>query len=337
MYSQALPSPQSYGRNEAQGSIAGSYVADIYNHNTPYQGIQLRSRPTPVYQPPRRSIGGVLPTPEPTVGSVVSDEDVALQLMKLGDTSMYSHGRTSTSTIDDALSGKADAASSDDESADEVEQRHVPTTMVDVESGEVQPRRKRPRLDMSRVHRGESTDSDQDTIRDGHSQSTTRSQTSRVSSAVPKSAVSTTSTRKSTKTKNIGSKSRLTKASTPAISNGTSLMHSPEVATVSLPLGSDEEDLSAKPRCQRCRKSKKGCDRQRPCQRCKDAGIGVDGCVSEDEGNGRRGRYGRFMGVASKKNSLESLQGSPLDHDNSFAVSVSSSQGGDSKKRKRSI
>ncbi|KAL7274062.1 hypothetical protein RUND412_003063 [Rhizina undulata] len=45
-----------------------------------------------------------------------------------------------------------------------------------------------------------------------------------------------------------------------------------------------------KPRCQRCRKSKKGCDRQRPCQRCKDAGIPVEGCISEDEAGTRRGR-----------------------------------------------
>lgn len=66
-------------------------------------------------------------------------------------------------------------------------------------------------------------------------------------------------------------------------------------------LGADEEDLSSKPRCQRCRKSKKGCDRQRPCQRCKDAGIGIEGCISEDEGNGRKGRFGRHMGVSVKK------------------------------------
>lgn len=65
--------------------------------------------------------------------------------------------------------------------------------------------------------------------------------------------------------------------------------------------GADEEDLSSKPRCQRCRKSKKGCDRQRPCQRCKDAGIGIEGCISEDEGNGRKGRFGRHMGVSVKK------------------------------------
>ena len=45
-----------------------------------------------------------------------------------------------------------------------------------------------------------------------------------------------------------------------------------------------------RPRCQRCRKSKKGCDRQRPCQRCKDAGIPPDQCISEDEAGTRRGR-----------------------------------------------
>jgi len=70
-------------------------------------------------------------------------------------------------------------------------------------------------------------------------------------------------------------------------------------------LATDEEDLSSKPRCQRCRKSKKGCDRQRPCQRCKDAGLSADQCVSEDEGNGRKGRYGRHMGVPVKKDETE--------------------------------
>ncbi|KFY14545.1 hypothetical protein V492_02556 [Pseudogymnoascus sp. VKM F-4246] len=70
-------------------------------------------------------------------------------------------------------------------------------------------------------------------------------------------------------------------------------------------LGEDEEDLSSKPRCQRCRKSKKGCDRQRPCQRCKDAGLSADQCISEDEGNGRKGRYGRHMGVKVKKDEME--------------------------------
>lgn len=50
------------------------------------------------------------------------------------------------------------------------------------------------------------------------------------------------------------------------------------------------DDTPQRPRCQRCRKSKKGCDRQRPCQRCKDAGIPADQCISEDEAGTRRGR-----------------------------------------------
>lgn len=33
------------------------------------------------------------------------------------------------------------------------------------------------------------------------------------------------------------------------------------------------------PRCQRCRDTKKGCDRARQCSRCKDAGTGADSCV----------------------------------------------------------
>lgn len=43
-------------------------------------------------------------------------------------------------------------------------------------------------------------------------------------------------------------------------------------------------------RCTRCKKSKKGCDRQRPCGRCADAN---EDCVTEDESSGRRGRNNR--------------------------------------------
>ena len=54
----------------------------------------------------------------------------------------------------------------------------------------------------------------------------------------------------------------------------------------------EEEDLSMKPRCERCIKIRKGCDRQRPCWRCKDAGLGADQCViSEDDGNRTRGPF----------------------------------------------
>jgi hypothetical protein len=102
-------------------------------------------------------------------------------------------------------------------------------------------------------------------------------------------------------------------------------------------LGVDEEDLSSKPRCQRCRKSKKGCDRQRPCQRCKDAGISADGCVSEDEGNGRKGRYGRHMGVSVKKPSTSMAPPNLLDFNRVIdeAAGLTSSSMDKSKKRKR--
>lgn len=43
-------------------------------------------------------------------------------------------------------------------------------------------------------------------------------------------------------------------------------------------------------RCTRCKKSKKGCDRQRPCGRCADAN---EDCVTEDESSGRKGRNSR--------------------------------------------
>ena len=78
------------------------------------------------------------------------------------------------------------------------------------------------------------------------------------------------------------------------------------VPTLPPPAGEDDQqvDLSAKPRCQRCRKSKKGCDRQRPCGRCRDAGLSAEQCISEDEGNGRKGRYGRHMGVPIKKEDI---------------------------------
>ena len=73
----------------------------------------------------------------------------------------------------------------------------------------------------------------------------------------------------------------------------------------------DITDLSSKPRCQRCRKSKKGCDRQRPCGRCRDAGLPADQCVSEDEGNGRKGRYGRHMNIPIKKENGAAMETTP--------------------------
>ncbi|KAK5028117.1 hypothetical protein LTR16_012181, partial [Cryomyces antarcticus] len=66
--------------------------------------------------------------------------------------------------------------------------------------------------------------------------------------------------------------------------------------------------------------------------RCKDAGIGVEGCVSEDEGNGRRGRYGRHMGVPVKKG--EGEEDEAEDFINGY-VPVQQAATDASKKRKR--
>ena len=100
-------------------------------------------------------------------------------------------------------------------------------------------------------------------------------------------------------------------------------------------LGVDEEDLSSKPRCQRCRKSKKGCDRQRPCQRCKDAGIGIEGCVSEDEGNGRKGRYGRHMGVPVKRGSDATVQEDDSHTAGAILTGMASAHNSPDKNKKR--
>ena len=40
-----------------------------------------------------------------------------------------------------------------------------------------------------------------------------------------------------------------------------------------------DREVPEKPRCQRCKVLKKGCDRERPCGRCDNAGIGYEGCI----------------------------------------------------------
>jgi hypothetical protein len=41
----------------------------------------------------------------------------------------------------------------------------------------------------------------------------------------------------------------------------------------------NKDVVSEKPRCERCKRLHKGCDRERPCGRCENAGIGFDECV----------------------------------------------------------
>lgn len=251
---------------------------------------------------------GILPTPDPTVGSCVSEEDkdVALQLMRLGDMSNISHGRTSASTLDDTFSGKADAASSTGATSDS-----------ESDSEEELPPARRQKLDASGAARSinqttaprfappASAEFNTDEAEHGQNGSLIGGKGQLLkskSASTPKAPGSKTKTSKSSKTQ------PTTKKLPPVPGGPISPASAPESRKQSIAStgvaqsGEDDQpDLSTKPRCQRCRKSKKGCDRQRPCGRCRDAGLTAEQCISEDEGNGRKGRYGRHMGVPIKK------------------------------------
>jgi hypothetical protein len=265
-----LASPQSFGMND--GALKNGNFSNGFPRRQGYtNGRTSISGPS----------GQMMPTPDPTtVGSVISDEDVALQLMRLGDASNFSaHGRTSTSTVDDALSGRADASSSGetDYSGDE----------IDHYDGET----------------------DESTTVDKNALMKVNKSLSRIG-------------KPGLKRPGPGKHRKSSSTSSAILSGAVNFQHFQHRT----PLAEDEEDLSSKPRCQRCRKSKKGCDRQRPCGRCKDAGIGIEGCVSEEETNGRKGRYGRHMGVSIKKDGQDGTfeqSMSPLKHeddDMDFAV-----------------
>lgn len=233
--------------------------------------------------------------------------------MRLGDPLAFSHGRTSTSTLDDALSGKAELASSDEESSEDeeagppVDPRYGP--------GDVGPQRKKQRTMNELPSDGTSGDEYEDQ-RDGNFGSDdvngeTRKKSSKsggrmsapgaLKASKPRSMSMAKPAKSKTMTYPTSTKTPVSPSSMPAPSRKGSIASTLNFQTQLGGSGADEDDLSSKPRCQRCRKSKKGCDRQRPCGRCKDAGIGIEGCISEDEGNGRKGRFGRHMGVTLKK------------------------------------
>ncbi|GAM89024.1 hypothetical protein ANO11243_070580 [Dothideomycetidae sp. 11243] len=313
-YAQPLPSPQSFGRSEGYNGASAYPI----NYGGQPGAHQLRGRQAGPYLPPRRSGGVILPTPEPTVGSVISDEDVALQLMRLGDMANMSHGRTSTSTMDDALSGKADAASSEEDSEDNDDELALPGPRYPIATThDAGPRRKRQRLEDAQAESESSEDDynddsfkgDSDEVMPEYENDGTRRRMS-------KGQIPGRPTGIAGYPNGAGKEHKVKSSKTKSKSAPDNISRKASVSSTSLPLGPDEEDLSSRPRCQRCRKSKKGCDRQRPCGRCKDAGIGIEGCISEDEGNGRRGRYGRHMGVAVKKEGVDETQkagASPAD------------------------
>jgi hypothetical protein len=263
------------------------------------------------------------------------DKDVALQLMRLGEMSNISHGRTSASTLDDTFSGRADTASSTgatSENESESEDELPPARRQKLEASPILPpgaiRKFLPHLhDLLPSQEstepsgdeGDYEDGEDGTFKPGMQDGTMDDSKSKM----PKSkSIPSIMGKPRTSVSGVKVKSNKTKMSRPGQIKSKKSIGAPSnikpISPTSLPsqsrktsnasalnfqhqLGTDEEDLSSKPRCQRCRKSKKGCDRQRPCQRCKDAGLSADQCVSEDEGNGRKGRYGRHMGVSVKK------------------------------------
>lgn len=246
---------------------------------------------------------GVLPTPDPTVGSCMSEEDkdVAIQLMRLGEMSNISHGRTSASTLDDTFSGRADAASSTGA-----------TSEGESESEDELPAARRQKLDMPGASKLIYPTTESNLT---HAQEYSSDEADHDDAAKPKPAIKHKATpsmgKPPAKPKTHKPSNSLKMKKPPVVAavpmSPASAPHSrkPSVASATgMPGGAgedDQPDLSSKPRCQRCRKSKKGCDRQRPCGRCRDAGLSADQCISEDEGNGRKGRYGRHMGVPIKK------------------------------------
>ncbi|KAI5862943.1 hypothetical protein GGS23DRAFT_76379 [Durotheca rogersii] len=310
----ALQSPQSYSNGYGQ---AGMFATPINNSRRHRNSIGY----------PGNS-GGVLPTPDPTIGSCVSEEDkdVAIQLMRLGEMTNMSHGRTSASTADDTFSGKADIASSTGATSD-----------ADCDSEDDPLPARHPKLDLPSVNRkiyhtthshfvpprdgadASSDDADyEDGIEDGaagakphdakpKAQQAAKSQAAGAKAAKPKTAKAPKATGATKAKKSVTAAAAAAAAAALGPMSPASLPNQsrkPSIASAATVPGQpgedDQPDLSTKPRCQRCRKSKKGCDRQRPCGRCRDAGLSADQCISEDEGNGRKGRYGRHMGVPIK-------------------------------------
>ena len=331
-YSQPLQSPQSYGFAENPYGMSPANNGPAKSQPGQH-GHRLRDRVSAPGAMTRLSSGssntlnprptgyGILPTPDPTIASCISDEDVALQLMRLGDASNFSsHGRTSASTLDDTLSGKADVASSDssDEDGDDIDapQPLMPQMRSTAKSGDMKKQYGYiddvlPTSDTIEPSGDEDYYDGQDEYVNEFGQPAKRPKLSGSKSMMGGSkSRSQASTKKSSKSFKSQQPipSKKAKPSVPYNTAKTAMSppalpaHSRKASAASsapLPSGLEgDDDLSSKPRCVRCRKSKKGCDRQRPCQRCKDAGIGPEGCISEDEGNGRKGRFGRHMGVS---------------------------------------
>ncbi|KAH7318677.1 hypothetical protein B0I35DRAFT_479161 [Stachybotrys elegans] len=263
---------------------------------------------------------GILPTPDPTVGSCMSEEDkdVAIQLMRLGEMSNISHGRTSASTLDDTFSGRADVASStgatsdsESDSDDELpppRRQKLDLTGAAKQIFQTTEAHFKPDLDSANVSADDADYEGDSMLIDGHLrlQKPKTAPKHKASSSISKTAAPKA-------LKAVRPPANIKAKKLPSVPGGPMSPASmppsrkqsiTSIANSAAPGEDEQPDLSTKPRCQRCRKSKKGCDRQRPCGRCRDAGLSADQCISEDEGNGRKGRYGRHMGVPIKKEEI---------------------------------
>lgn len=307
-----LPSPQSYNNGYGQG------VYTTPDGHRSRGSIGYASNGMGIHN----GTNGIMPTPDPTVGSVVSEEDkdVAIQLMRLGDMSNISHGRTSASTLDETFSGRADVASStgatSDGESDSDEELPAPRRQklnsgaglpaFEQNGAHYTPSRPTVSTAMHGVEYSENGVPGEMAAPpkvNNNAQSPIKSKNTSGPKPMKPPKSKTGRPAGTTKVKKVaaGTAAPMSPASLPP-------SRKPSISSGSNPLQpsieDDHPDLSTKPRCQRCRKSKKGCDRQRPCGRCKDAGLSADQCISEDEGNGRKGRYGRHMGVPIKKEEM---------------------------------
>lgn len=263
--------------------------------------------------------------------------------MRLGDASNFSYGRTSASTLDDSFSGRAELASSDtsdgdsEDGSDVSENFNVKNESDRDLSGPPLKKQRQYTEDSPLAPNNKYSPADA-TYGGAYNVENMGKVSTKAKKPRPTGlSIKTSKPLKSTKKPKSGSisgthkhplsPSSMASASRKSSASGFNFQHQ---------LGADEEDLSSKPRCQRCRKSKKGCNRERPCQRCKDAGIGIEGCISEDEGNGRKGRYGRHMGVPIKRSSDALGPDSESEQAGAILTDMGTDQfGGLNKKRKR--
>ncbi|KAF8421031.1 hypothetical protein EV426DRAFT_536852 [Tirmania nivea] len=281
------------------------------------------SHPPPSFYSGRPS-GLNFPTPAPTIATDISDEDVALQLMRLGEVSTSNSPSQNDETADDAGSCSEDQG--DEVRSDTTELPELPPLVEEYEELNYPQNQKKfkslneilPSYDSTipsdneeaQCKTPETVQKEQYhyppmqkfTVKAKPKPTTTlftafNHATKTTIGKGPLSPSSPTLHRTQSISSNpsIAQKSRSTTASIsslPTPISGIISQHTDSFSPSVVAAPPEEDIEKPKPRCQRCRKSKKGCDRQRPCQRCKDAGIGIDGCISEDESGTRRGRAG---------------------------------------------